>query len=216
MGITNGTRLHKGDRLLFVGDSNTDAEHRTRMQPLGYGYVMMVDAMLEAARPGFGIDIVNRGQDGDTVLDLAQRWRPDVLEADADWTFIMIGTNDVGNRYIDGCDHLAVDDATFASTLQKLVELTRTRTKSRVVLIEPPAFDLPDDASPNRDLAALCRTIADVATATNCERIETHRAMVEAVSDLGAAHWFQNTNHPHTRGHAFLALQVLRHVGWTW
>ena len=68
-------RLDKHSKLVMIGDSITDAG---RTQPageglfgaLGNGYVSLVDALLGAAYPDYGIRVVNMGTGGNTVRDL--------------------------------------------------------------------------------------------------------------------------------------------------
>lgn len=211
----NGQALQSGERLLFVGDSNTDTERCTRARPLGYGFVMMVDALLRAARPELGFELANCGVDGDTVLDLARRWETDVLAARPDRLFVMIGTNDVGYRYLPDYHARAVDDASFLATLARLVRLTQAALPTRIVLIEPPLFELPLDADPNRAIRAIGASVADLAARTGCGLIALQDSMAAALAAGHAEGWFQNVNHLAFRGHALLALHVMRVLGWS-
>jgi lysophospholipase L1-like esterase len=208
-------RIEPGQRLLFIGDSITDTEYRTRAAPLGYGYVMMFHAFLDSSRPGLNLEVLNRGNDGDTIADLAGRWQRDVIENEPDWVFVMIGTNDVGNRFVPGRVHLAVDDQAFDATLQELITRTRAHTRARTVFVEPPIFDLPLAAEPNRAVARLCERIAATTARLACERVAVRAEMARAMQDGHTAGWFQNVNHPHFTGHAFIAQRVLLHVGWS-
>ena len=78
-------KLQQNAKLVLIGDSITDAE---RQRPngeglfgaLGRGYVSQVDALLQAAYPERLIRVVNQGESGNTVRDLKNRWRRDVLE----------------------------------------------------------------------------------------------------------------------------------------
>ncbi|MFT4511490.1 MAG: lysophospholipase L1-like esterase [Planctomycetota bacterium] len=54
---------------------------------------MFVATMLAAAQPELQLDIINRGNDGDTVVDLANHWQSDVIELRPDWLFVLIGTS---------------------------------------------------------------------------------------------------------------------------
>ena len=209
-------KVRAGEKLVFIGDSNTDAEHRTRFPPHGRGYVMFVAAMLAARHPELRVEVVNRGNDGDTVVDLARRWQTDVIDLAPDWLFVLIGTNDVAYRFLPGNLDRAVDDDAYADTLADLVADARQRTKARVVLIEPMPFEIPPGIpeEPNRALARLCVRIAQVANEHDCEIVRVHAALAAIMANGLATGWYENFIHPAFPGHAFIAQQILRHLGW--
>ena len=208
-------RIEAGQKLVFIGDSNTDTEYRTRAVPYGYGYVMMCHAFLEASHPGMGLTFVNRGNDGDTILDLERRWQSDVLDEQPDWLFVMIGTNDAGYRFLPEYHDRAVDDATFAATLRTLLARTREATRARIALVEPPVFELEVDSEPNCAIGRLCELLDEVGREYDCESVPVFESMAQALANGHAEGWFQNVNHPYFPGHAFIAQQVLRCIGWT-
>ena len=214
-GAAATTRFRAGQRVVFIGDSNTDTEHRTRFQPHGYGYVMFVATMLAARDPALKLDIVNRGNDGDTVLDLARRWQRDVLELRPDHVFVLIGTNDVAYRYLPSPTQAGVDDDVFAATLAGLVATTREQTAATVTLIEPMPYDIPAGfpQEPNRALERLCTRIAGVAAEHRCGLVAVRAGLAAILAEGLASGWYQNFNHPAFPGHAYIAQQVLRHVG---
>jgi lysophospholipase L1-like esterase len=207
--------LRGGERVLFVGDSNTDTEYRTRAEPLGYGYVMMVDAFMRASRPELQVEVLNRGNDGDTVVDLERRWESDVIALRPDVLVVMIGTNDVGYRHLSEYLPRAVNDELFERTLEGLVRRTQAELPAHIALLEPPLFELPADSAPNRQALALGAIVERIAKRASCDRIPVLREMAAALSAGRTTGWFQNVNHPAFPGHAFLAQQVLRWLGWT-
>lgn len=207
-------RIRPGQRLLFVGDSNTDCEHNARAPKLGYGFVMMVNAMLRASHPRLDFEVLNRGNDGDTVVDLARRWDEDVLREDPDWLFVMIGTNDVGYRFVRAFWERALDDPGFEIALSELIG-RRAPPRARVVLIEPPMYELPVDSEPNVALRQATTALDRVAARFDCEIVRTQDDMSAAMVQGRTGGWFQNMNHPDFPGHAFLAQRVLRLLGWS-
>jgi lysophospholipase L1-like esterase len=209
-------KLRAGQRVVFIGDSNTDAEHGTRFPPHGYGYVMLVASMLAARHPELRLDIQNRGNDGDTVEDLARRWQTDVLELAPDWVFVLIGTNDVAYRYLPRNTDRSVADDVYARTLARLVADTQLHARARVVLIEPMPFEIPPGygEEPNQALARLCDVLAHVAAEHDCGLVRVRAGLAALMAEGLASGWYQNFNHPAQPGHAFIAQQVLRHLGW--
>ena len=94
--------IQKGDRILFQGDSITDA-HRDRkkqgnpndMDALGKGYVHSIATQLLAGRAADELTIFNTGISGNKVYQLADRWDKDCLDFKPDVLSILIGVNDI-------------------------------------------------------------------------------------------------------------------------
>lgn len=207
--------LRQGQRILFIGDSNTDTEYRTRFPPHGYGYVMFVAAMLTARHPELGLDIQNRGNDGDTIADLEQRWQQDVLDLRPDHLFVLIGTNDIAYRHLPGDSHRQIADEQYAATLSRLIAATRERTAARIHLIEPMPFDIPADypQAANVDLERLCERLAMTAREQECGLVRIRAGLASILQRGQAKGWYQNFNHPALPGHAYIAQQVLQYLG---
>ena len=71
--------FERGQKIVFIGDSITDAGRRTDPLANGTGYFNLVRSFLLARYPEYDLNIVNRGIGGDTVRHLKQRWESDVL-----------------------------------------------------------------------------------------------------------------------------------------
>ena len=89
-----------GDRIVFTGDSVTDAG---RGRPIGEGlhagvgsgYVRQIENLLNVLYPERRFFITNTGCSGDTSRELKARWQNDVMNLKPDWVSVMIGVNDV-------------------------------------------------------------------------------------------------------------------------
>ncbi len=83
-------------KILFMGDSITDAERTTTGcgQGLGCGYARLVSAHLGYKYPG-EYEFVNRGINGHRIVDLYARIKADVINHAPDYMSILIGVNDV-------------------------------------------------------------------------------------------------------------------------
>ncbi|MCA8950729.1 MAG: lysophospholipase [Planctomycetes bacterium] len=95
-------RLGARDRVLFQGDSITDAgrsrEHAgeaNQKAALGDGYAWQAAASLLSSDRGKGLSIWNRGVSGNKVFQLAQRWQQGCIELRPDLLSILIGVNDI-------------------------------------------------------------------------------------------------------------------------
>ena len=134
--------LKKGMKILFQGDSVTDAG-RTEYNPegLGTGYPLLVSELLKQKYPEFGIDCVNRAVSGNRVRDLVQRWGEDAVAVDPDILFIEIGVNDTWRRF-DSNDPTSAER--FEEEYRTILERTRRETHAKLVLLSP--FVIPINA----------------------------------------------------------------------
>ena len=94
--------IGKDGVILFQGDSITDAGRDRKREgnvndknALGRGYVYSIATQLLADRAGDGLKIYNRGNSGNKVFQLADRWDKDCLDLKPDVVSILIGVNDI-------------------------------------------------------------------------------------------------------------------------
>ena|GEM_PF-1264897 len=81
--------LKKGDRIVFLGDSITQAGAR------GNGYIRQIESAILGAYPDYGTAIIGAGISGHRVPDCQKRLDRDVLKKRPTIVFIYIGINDV-------------------------------------------------------------------------------------------------------------------------
>jgi lysophospholipase L1-like esterase len=81
--------LHKGDRIVFLGDSITQAGAGPR------GYVSLIRNILKEKHPDLGIEVIGAGISGNKVPDLQKRLEKDVLARKPTLVVVYIGINDV-------------------------------------------------------------------------------------------------------------------------
>lgn len=81
--------LKKGDRIVFLGDSITQAGARPG------GYVTLVRKAIEKRYPEHGIEVIGAGISGNRVPDLEKRLERDVLDRKPTIVVVYIGINDV-------------------------------------------------------------------------------------------------------------------------
>ena len=96
-------KFKDGDRIVFAGDSITDADKNTTWDKMGNGYVRLVRDALAAFRPQIRCQVFNAGISGDNSRDLLARWESDVASLDPTVLYCLIGANDVW-RHFDGLD----------------------------------------------------------------------------------------------------------------
>jgi lysophospholipase L1-like esterase len=141
----NCVKIAPNSTLIMAGDSITDAGRDVSGNPtpwspnigLGLGYVALVDAHFGAFHPEYLIRVINAGVSGNTVLDVAARWRRDVLKRKPDWISLMIGINDVWRQFDQPrVVESHVTPKVYEQTLDLLVVQAKNRVRG-VVLMTP-------------------------------------------------------------------------------
>ncbi len=226
MGVAAGPapavmRLTRGQKLVMIGDSITDAGRAKpvgegRGDALGQSYVSVVDALLGAFHPELAIRVVNMGTSGNTVRDLKARWQGDVLDLKPDWVSIMIGANDVWRQFDlprQKEKHVLVGE--YEATLDELV--TRTRSAVRGLVLLTPFY-----LEPNRQDAmratmdrygAVVRRLADKHKAI---LVDTQAAFDVILNQVYPAAINWDRVHPNHVGHMVLARAFVNALGFRW
>ncbi len=203
--------FEKGQRIVFAGDSITDAGRRQEAAPYGNGYVHMARALLLARYPELELDIVNRGVGGDTVRDLADRWQLDVIDERPDWLSVKIGINDVWRSVAGGAAEVVPVDG-YEATYDRLLTEARASCAARLILMEPYVIEA--------DRADRFRRLVDghiVAVHRLAERhdailVRTQAAFDKALRSKPSSFWADDRVHPGAHGHALIARAWLRAV----
>ncbi len=220
--------IEAGSTILFTGDSITDCG---RARPFGDsaadspggGYVSLIDWLLASGGESPAMRLINTGISGNTVRDLATRWDEDVLEFQPDWVSVMIGINDVWRQF--DSDPAIVKPVTldeYASTLFRLLERTRPRTKGIVVML--PFFVVAErnDGANGGQSAGAMRAMRDqyaeaaaaAARAVGGVIVDTQAAFERALRLRSAARLAPDGVHPTGLGHMVLARAWLHAVGY--
>ncbi len=214
-----GPLIGKGARILFQGDSITDAG-RSRdaasipnEQPgMGNGYAWLAAAQLLTTCPDQKLEIFNRGISGHKVFQLAERWEADCLELKPDLLSILIGVNDIWHSFGGGYDGtVEVYERDYDALLRRTREAL---PEVKLVLCEPfvlrcgavsdswfPLFDEYRAAA-----ARVARAHGDV-------WVPFQTAFDEAVKYAPPEHWAGDGVHPSAAGASLMAWSWLRAVG---
>jgi lysophospholipase L1-like esterase len=213
IGVVSDLVFQPGQRLVFIGDSITDAGRRNEAAPYGNGYVHLARAFLLARYPALELTIVNQGIGGNTIRDLDRRWEEDVIALQPDWLSIKIGINDVW-RQVQGRREQAVLLDEYAATYDRLLRRTREATPARLILMEPYVIEQ-DRADPFRTIIdSYLPAVHRLARAYDAILVRTQDAFDEALGAQPAAFWANDRVHPHAPGHAVIARAFLRGVGY--
>jgi lysophospholipase L1-like esterase len=85
-------KLKKGDRIVFLGDSITQAGNDPKNPT---GYVNLIREELKKKHPDHDLEVIGAGVSGNKVPDLQRRVDKDVIAKKPTLVFIYIGINDV-------------------------------------------------------------------------------------------------------------------------
>ena len=204
--------LRTGDRVLFQGDSITDAG-RGAPPGLGNGYAAIVAGTLQARRPDLKLEILNRGVGGDRTAELLARWQRDCLDLKPDVLSLKIGVNDVWRLAGEwnGQKHIPLPE--FRANCVRLLDQARDAGIRQLVLISPTTITH-ENASPLNDLlGAYDAAVRDLARETGAVYVPARDALLAARAAQPDVAWTGDGCHPTTTGHALIAACWLRAVG---
>ena len=182
-------------RIVFLGDSLTEGRE-------GASYLRALAEWVAGTPELRGVELINAGVGGDTVLNLARRVERDVAPYDPDWVVVFAGVNDcttallrralptpralLGRRYFRRSKGLraAVTPEAFLAGLRVLVAALRGRTRARIAICTPATYGETITARPWRLLGRYAEAARQVAAERDCALIDLHRRFA---AELAAA-----------------------------
>ena len=130
-------KISTGKKILFAGDSITDAGRRGNSRPYGEGYVKIFRDLLIARSPQKQIEVINKGIGGNTVWQLRDRWTDDVLFHKPDYLVVMIGINDLHQPLVNNEEKAAILEKYTESYNQILKRTREELPECEILLLEP-------------------------------------------------------------------------------
>ena len=134
--------MRKMKKILFLGDSITDAHHNLGVDDrgLGDGYVNIIARLLQAS--GEDVQVENRGHDGFTVQGLWRMIGRDCVLRKPDVVSILIGCNDVGIMMNTG---KSLKEQEFVRYYRNLLGEILTQTAASIICMGPFIFPYPEE-----------------------------------------------------------------------
>jgi len=143
------TFLKKDDIILFQGDSITDCGREYGDNNLGFGYVALITAHLQANYPEMNFTIYNRGISGNRVVDLVERWDRDCIDLEPDVLSILIGINDCWRKF-DANEETTASQ--YKEGYRSIIERAKEANPNlRLIMLEPFVLPVPEDRKEWRD-----------------------------------------------------------------
>jgi len=213
--------LKRKDRIIFVGDSITDAGRNYEAMPAGWsswgdGYVHLINAFTTGVHPDQELMIINKGVSGNRITDLRQRWEQDIMNLKPDWVNIMIGVNDVW-RHFDSTfsqdKQVTVDE--FEKVYEELILNTKDRVKGIILIgafmVEPNKND-----SMRNMLEEYNMVTKKLAEKYKLLYIDIQNVIDEFTRFQSSYVLSSDRVHPSTAGHLLIAREWIKSVGLEW
>jgi lysophospholipase L1-like esterase len=204
--------FERGQHIVFIGDSITDAGRRTDPLGNGTGYFNLVRSFVLGRYPELGLSIVNRGIGGDTVRHLKNRWQDDVIAEKPDWLSVKIGINDVWRTFGEKV-HEAVPIDEFETTYRELLTQAVEQTGAKLILAEPYVIEADKNNPFRAKMDQYGQVVRKIAGDFGAINVRTQQAFDVALQTTTPDDWAADKIHPNTPGHAIIALAFLRAIG---
>jgi lysophospholipase L1-like esterase len=210
-----GIELQANHRIVFIGDSITDADRDLpAYRPFGFGYVHFVANHILAKYPELDVSIVNTGVSGNTVRDLSDRWQADCIAHDPDLLSILVGINDLWRQFAEPeqlADAVSPDE--YESTYARLLEDAEQQCGCRIVLAEPFMFCSDPRDEMFQALQAYIQIVHDLADRFDAIVVPLQRRIDELIEQVPPGRWSLDSVHPYVWAHAWIAQRWLEVTG---
>lgn len=199
-------------KLVFIGDSITDAGRKSDPEKLGHGYVRVIRDYYVSEGLGSQIKVCNRGISGNRVTDLAKRWEEDVINEKPDFLSVSIGINDVW-RQLDQPDMKQVMPDDFKKIYEHLLDEAVAKTGARLILMEPTVIEEDLQSEGNRKLMPYVKTVNELALKYNAMLVPAHQEFVDVLNKKGGVPLTTDGVHMTSAGNLLMAKSWIQSVG---
>lgn len=168
--------LKKGERIVFLGDSITQAGAGPQ------GYVTLIRQALQKQHKNLDIEVIGAGISGNKVPDLQKRLQRDVLSRKPTLVVIYIGINDVWHGESDPLRGTPPEK--FAAGLKDIIGQLQS-ANARVILCTPSVIGEKKDGANNLDakLDQYSEISRKVAHAMKVQLCDLREAFVHYLAD---------------------------------
>jgi len=200
-------------RIMFVGDSITDADRTGAAGPYGNGYVNLLRNSFLARYPELNLTFINLGVGGDTVRNLDARWERDVISQFMDWLVVCIRINDVWRHFAyDHTQAVPVDE--YLNTLRRLLQRARSARNAHLILMTPYMIEPGNSGNLMRRLMDVYgQSLAGLAKEFGAVLVDTQAAFDAVLKSTTPAFWSNDQIHVGPPGHMVIAQAFMRAVG---
>lgn len=193
-------------KILFQGDSITDAGRNREQLCLGKGYPVMIGGELGAHFPGkYTFD--NKGVSGNRIVDVYARIKVDCWNLEPDVISLLIGVNDVWHEF---GNKNGVEPDRFEKVYRMLIEDTKAKLPNiKFMLMEP--FVLPGRATEaawedfSGTVYQLAEIVQKLAKEYNLSFVPLQEKLNVACKLCPPEYWLGDGVHPTAAGHRLIS-----------
>ncbi len=193
-------------KILFQGDSITDAGRNREQLCLGKGYPVMIGGELGAHFPGkYTFD--NKGVSGNRIVDVYARIKVDCWNLEPDVISLLIGVNDVWHEF---GNKNGVEPERFEKVYRMLIEDTKAKLPNiKFMLMEP--FVLPGRATEaawedfSGTVYQLAEIVQKLAKEYNLSFVPLQEKLNAACKLCPPEYWLGDGVHPTAAGHRLIS-----------
>jgi len=206
---TIGQEIESNDRIIFLGDSITQAGARPG------GYVSLFAAEIVEKFPDKKVEVIGAGISGNKVPDLQKRLQKHVLAKKPSLVFIYIGINDVWHSQKGKGTSKEDFDSGLRDIIKKIQDVG-----SKVILCTPSTIGEKTDGTNELDsmleeYSAISRTVA---TETGSQLLDLRTAFIDHLKTANPKNQrkgilTRDGVHLNTAGNQFVAQQMLGAIG---
>ena len=196
-------------RLLFIGDSITDAGRTNHCPPLGEGFVAMTKEKLTSPDEW---EILNQGISANSIEGLHLRWDRDVIANKPDLLIILIGINDahvtlnLGKAVVDRVQH-------FKKLYIDVIEKSfRELPSIKITLMTPFLIRRPSQDRIGEITEQYVEAVRELARDFDMPLIDLQVHFEQALGSYDPFDLSLDTVHPTPTGHQLIADQICHHL----
>lgn len=191
-------------KLLFAGDSITDAGRLWGTDALGCGYVRKI---WEALGEPEDLLLVNKGFSGWTASQLRERWQEICIDQAPDCLTILVGINDIA-CCMD--QRTTLEALGFREDYEYLVSRVRQETEAAVMVMTPFLFSEQGEYGAWRPcLEETAAIIMEIAQKYHLEYLPLHEIFLELCRKEPMGGYTEDGIHPTAKGHTVIAAHWL-------
>ena len=210
--------LRPNDKILFIGDSITDAfrkpEEVNLAYQLGSGYALFIAGRIMSQHPEASFSFFNRGISGNRITDLLNRWDRDCLDLNPNVVSILVGVNCTLDKFRTATEPSDVDVPSFFSFYNQAIKTLLARhPQVRIVLCEP--FMLECGLATKRhvvDIRQRAEAVRRLSSLYNATFVPFQSVLDAALNRAPAEYWTYDGVHPTAAGFWLLAETWWAHV----
>lgn len=197
--------LSANNRILFQGDSITDAgRDKIMMRPnygkgMGKGYALLAASKVLNENPKHNLFFYNRGVSGDTVERMLKRWEQDCIAIKPHVVSLLVGVNDYNSAFMINEKGNAEK---FEYEYEKLLHLTVDKLPDvKLIIGEPFALKGITGLTDNwKDFHLYSNVAKKLAHQFKAAFVPYQSAFNEAIRDVPAGYYSTDGVHPSLAG----------------